>query len=56
MRREGFIIEEVIDYSNMANSFETVLQGTRRKKSRQGRELLAHREEVIRTHRADSKR
>jgi len=47
MRREGFIIEEVIDYSNMANSFDTVLQGTRRKKSRQGRELLAHREEVI---------
>lgn len=47
MRREGFIIEEIIDYSNMANSFDTVLQGTRRKKSRQGRELLAHREEVI---------
>lgn len=47
MRREGFIIEEVIDYSNMANSFDTVLQGTKRKKSRQGRELLAHREEVI---------
>ena len=47
MRREGFIIEEVIDYSNMANSFDTVLRGTRRKKSRQGRELLAHREEVI---------
>lgn len=47
MRREGFIIEEVIDYSNMTNSFDTVLQGTRRKKSRQGRELLAHREEVI---------
>ena len=47
MRREGFIIEEVIDYPNMANSFDTVLRGTRRKKSRQGRELLAHREEVI---------
>lgn len=47
MRREGFIIEEVIDYSNMANSFDTVLQGTKRKKSRQGRELLARREEVI---------
>ena len=47
MRREGFIVEEIIDYSNMANSFDTVLQGTKRKKSRQGRELLAHREEAI---------
>lgn len=47
MRREGHIVEEVVEYSNMAESFDRVLRGTRRKKSRQGRYLLAHREEVI---------
>ena len=47
MRREGHIIEEVVEYSNMAESFDQVLSGTKRKKSRQGRYLLAHREEVI---------
>lgn len=48
MRREGYIIEEVVEYSNMSDSFEQVLRGTRRKESRQGQWLLAHREEVIR--------
>ena len=48
MRREGYIIEEVVEYSNMSDSFDQVLRGTRRKKSRQGQWLLAHREEVIR--------
>lgn len=47
MRREGHIIEEIIEYSNMAESFDQVLRGSKRKKSRQGRYLLAHREEVI---------
>ncbi len=47
MRREGYIIEEIVDYSNMAESFDQVLRGTKRKRSRQGRYLLAHREEVI---------
>ena len=47
MRREGHIIEEVVEYSNMAESFDQVLSGTKRKKSRQGRYLIAHREEVI---------
>nr|DAK30380.1 MAG TPA: hypothetical protein [Caudoviricetes sp.] len=47
MRREGHIIEEVVEYSNMAESFDQVLRGSKRKKSRQGRYLLAHREEVI---------
>lgn len=47
MRREGYIIEEIVDYSNMAESFDQVLRGTKRKCSRQGRYLLAHREEVI---------
>lgn len=47
MRREGHIIEEVVEYSNMAESFDQVLSGTKRKKSRQGGYLIAHREEVI---------
>ena len=47
MRREGHIIEEIVEYSNISESFDQVLSGTQRKKSRQGRYLLAHREEVI---------
>ena len=47
MRRESHIVEEVVEYSNMAESFDQVLRGSKRKKSRQGRYLLAHREEVI---------
>lgn len=47
MRREGYIIEEIIDYSNMAESFKQVLRGKKRKRCRQGRYLLAHQEEVI---------
>lgn len=48
MRREGYIIEEVVEYSNMSDSFDQVLRGTKRKETRQGQWLLAHREEVIR--------
>ena len=47
MHREGHIIEEIVEYSNISESFDQVLSGTQRKKSRQGRYLLAHREEVI---------
>ena len=47
MRREGHIIEEIIEYSKMSEAFDAVLRGTDRKKSRQGKELLACREEVI---------
>jgi len=47
MRREGHIVEEIVEYSNMAESFDQVLRGAKRKRSRQGRYLLAHREEVI---------
>lgn len=48
MRRDGYIIEEIVEYGNMSDSFDQVLRGTRRKESRQGQWLLAHREEVIR--------
>lgn len=47
MHREGFIIEEIIDYGNMSNAFDRVLRGSSRKQCGEGRYLLAHREEVI---------
>lgn len=40
-------MEEVIEYHNMSEAFDTVLRGSKRKKSRQGRELLGNREKVI---------
>ena len=40
-------MEEIIEYHNMAEAFDTVLRGTKRKRSRQGRYLLERREEVI---------
>lgn len=47
MRREGYIIEEITEYGNMLDSFKQVLSGTKRKRSQQGRRLLAHQEKVI---------
>lgn len=47
MRREGNIVEEITEYANLSEAFDQVLRGTKRKRSRQGRWLLEHREEVI---------
>ena len=47
MRREGNIIQEIVEYGNMSDSFDQVLRGTVRKQCREGKQLLAHREEVI---------
>lgn len=47
MRRDSHIIEEIIEYYNMSDSFDKVLRGTLRKKSEQGRYLLKHREKII---------
>lgn len=47
MRRDGNIIQEIVEYGNMSDSFDQVLRGTVRKQCREGQELLAHREEVI---------
>ena len=48
MRREGYIIEEIIEYSNMSEAFDAVLRGTDRKEVHaRGQILLAHREKVI---------
>lgn len=47
MRRVGYIIEEIVEPSNMEASFRQVLRGSKRKRSRQGRHLLAHKPEVL---------
>lgn len=47
MRREGYIVEEIVKASNMNDSFDQVLRGTYRKRSSQGRYLLEHRKEVL---------
>lgn len=47
MRRDGHIIEEVIQYENLSDSIDKVLRGSKRKKSEQGKKLLANREKVI---------
>lgn len=47
MHREGYIMQEITSYGNMSEAFDRVLRGKNRKKCRQGRYLLAHREEVI---------
>ena len=38
---------EIIEYANMSEAFDSVLRGTDRKRTRQGRFLLAHREKII---------
>lgn len=40
-------MQEITSYGNMSEAFGRVLRGKKRKKCRQGRYLLAHREEVI---------
>ena len=47
MKRDGNIIQEIIDHGNMSESFDQVLRGTVRKTCREGVDLLARREEVI---------
>lgn len=47
MKRYGNIIQEIVQYHNMSNAFDTVLRGTKRKRSPIGRYLIRHREQVI---------
>ena len=44
MHREGYIIEEIVEYDNFSLAFDTVLSGRKRKKSRTGRNLIANKE------------
>lgn len=47
MHRNGYIIEEIIQYENLSDSIDKVLSGSKRKKSEQGKKLLANRGKVI---------
>lgn len=46
-KRDGYIIEEIIERPNLEESFDTVLRGTLRKSLNEGKWLLAHREEFL---------
>lgn len=47
MKRDGFVIEEIIQQSNLEDAFNTVLRGNMRKRLCEGRWLLAHKDEFL---------
>ena len=47
MKRDGFVIEEIITDGNLESSLDYVLRGTKRKTSKTGQWMLTHRREVI---------
>lgn len=47
MKRLGYIIEQIVDRDNMNDAFDSVLQGTKRKRTRAGRRIIRNREKVI---------
>ena len=47
MKRDGFVIEEIIQDSNLNDAFNTVLRGNMRKGLSEGRWLLAHKDEFL---------
>lgn len=47
MKRDGYIIEEIIERANLESSFDTVVHGTKRKELKEGKWLLAHRESFL---------
>ena len=47
MKRDGHIIEEIVEWGNLESSFDTVVCGTLRKSIFEGRWLIAHREEFL---------
>lgn len=47
MKREGYIIEEIVDWRNLQDSFDSVVRGTARKQMREGRWLIEHRTEFL---------
>lgn len=46
-KRDGYVIEEIIERPNLEEAFDTVLRGTLRKSLSEGRWLLAHREAFL---------
>lgn len=47
MKRYGYIIEEIVEWRNLNEAFDTVVRGTERKRLKEGRWLLRHREEFL---------
>lgn len=47
MHRDGYVIEEIVSYENMKESFDYVMRGRKRKTSRSGRYILRNEAEVI---------
>lgn len=48
MKRDGYIIEEIIDQQNLEDSFDEVVSGTLRKEILvEGRWLIKHRNEFL---------
>lgn len=47
MRREGYLIEEIVEQSNLEASFDDVVKGSKRKNSKEGRWLLSRRNEFL---------
>jgi hypothetical protein len=48
MKRIGYVIEEIVQMGNLEEAFDTVVRGTKRKQSREGRWLIANRESFLR--------
>lgn len=49
MKRDGYIIEEIIEQTNLEEAFDDVVKGTLRKSLPEGKWLLAHREEFLKS-------
>lgn len=49
MKRDGYIIEEIIEQTNLEESFDDVVRGTLRKSLPEGKWLLEHREEFLKS-------
>ncbi len=47
MKRDGYIISEIVDQENLENSFDTVVRGNFRKQLSEGKWLIKHREEFL---------
>lgn len=47
MKRYGYIIEEICEWGNLCDAFNTVVRGTERKRLREGKWLIAHHDEFL---------
>lgn len=47
MKRDGYIIEEIVERNNLEESFDTVVRGNKRKATKEGQWLWEHREAFL---------